>query len=56
MFPHEFLYLMANAQNRRKLMNQLEPPNFTTERFSIEFYEELQKIGGQKLDEIYVFD
>lgn len=45
-FPHEFLYLMANARNRRKLMKQLPQPNFTIERENIGWYEALDHNDG----------
>ena len=55
LFPHEFLFVMCNAIDRHKRINNIKHPVVTTEKMSIKKYE-MQAMDARWLDNIFIID
>jgi len=52
MFPHEFLYLLCNTNNRVERLKRIAKPEFSIDKKSIKKYE-MKPLDAQRLDKIY---
>lgn len=54
LFPHEFLYLMINSEDRCEMMKSLPYSKISIKKVDLAYnYEELKRHDGRKIDKVY---
>lgn len=55
-YPHEFLFLVANALDRHVILSGVKMQKICIDKVDIGSHEGIQNYEGQKLDKIYQYD
>lgn len=56
MLPHEFMFLLENAMDRQKVLNEVKRQKLSIKKIDIGTHDGIQNYDGQRLDKIYEFD
>jgi hypothetical protein len=56
MFPHEFMFLLENAQDRQQVLKEVKRQKLSIVKIDIGTHDGIENYDGPKLDKLYDYD